>query len=312
MNVVFMGTPFIAAECLKTLLSMDVHIIAVVSQPDKAKDRKQNFIFSPVKQLALDNNLLLFQPNLIKEIKSDLEKLNVNMIITCAYGQFIPDNILRLPDKGAYNIHASLLPKLRGGAPIHWAIIEQSKLTGITIMKMVKKMDAGDIIFQSSFKIDCNETYQTLLLRLIDLAKLMLRNHYKELATSNFKTTIQNNDEVTFGYNINKPTMIIDFNKPSNEIDALIRGLYDKPIARCYYNGLLVKIHRARISSDLSKVKSGTITKITKNGICIASKDYDIEIFEIQLPNKKVLAVKELINGSHPFKIGGVWYNEEI
>ncbi len=312
MKIVFMGTPFIAAECLRTLLSMGVDVVAIVSQPDKAKDRKQKFIFSPVKQLALDNNILLFQPNKIKEIEFDLATLDIDMIITCAYGQFIPDSILTMPSNGSYNIHASMLPKLRGGAPIHWAIINRLEKTGITIMKMVKKMDAGDIVFQSSFEIDNDETYKSLLQRLINLAKIMLRKHYFDLINSNFEAQPQEAAAVTFGYNINKSLAIIDFNKPACEIDALIRGLFDKPIARCYYDDKLIKIHHAKISSFKSKAAPGTITKIDKNGVYVASQDYDIEISMLQLPNKKALMISALINGSHPFQVGGIWHNEEI
>lgn len=303
-RIAFFGTPWIAKKCLETLIELDIELAAIVCQPDRQKDRKNNFIYCDVKNFAIENKIKLFQPEKIKDSYDDLKDLNLDLIVTCAFGQFIPENILDLPTYKCVNVHASLLPKLRGGAPIHWAIINQEKNTGITLMYMAKKMDAGNIIAQSSIDIDQQETYDSLLIKLSELAQSMLSSYTLKLCNKNVVSVPQDEEKITFGYNINPTDEIINFGNDSKSIDAKIRGLFSKPMSKLIYENNIYKIHAASISSNKSDIKPGLITKIDKTGIYISTKDYDVIITKIQAPNKNAISISEMINGKHPFVVG--------
>lgn len=303
-RIAFFGTPWIAKKCLETLIELDIELVAIVCQPDRQKDRKNNFIYCDVKNFAIENKIKLFQPEKIKDSYDDLKDLNLDLIVTCAFGQFIPENILDLPTYKCVNVHASLLPKLRGGAPIHWAIINQEKNTGITLMYMAKKMDAGNIIAQSSVDIDKQETYDSLLIKLSELAQSMLSSYTLKLCNNNIVSIPQDEQKITFGYNINPNDEIINFCNDSKSIDAKIRGLFSKPMSKLIYENNIYKIHAASISSNKSDIKPGLITKIDKTGIYISTKDYDVIITKIQAPNKNAISISEMINGKHPFVVG--------
>lgn len=303
-RIAFFGTPWIAKKCLETLIELDIELAAIVCQPDRRKDRKNNFIYCDVKNFAIENKIKLFQPEKIKDSYDDLKDLNLDLIVTCAFGQFIPENILDLPTYKCVNVHASLLPKLRGGAPIHWAIINQEKNTGITLMYMAKKMDAGNIIAQSSIDIDQQETYDSLLIKLSELAQSMLSSYTLKLCNKNVVSAPQDEEKITFGYNINPTDEIINFGNDSKSIDAKIRGLFSKPMSKLIYENNIYKIHAASISSNKSDIKPGLITKIDKTGIYISTKDYDVIITKIQAPNKNAISISEMINGKHPFVVG--------
>lgn len=303
-RIAFFGTPWIAKKCLETLIELDIELVAIVCQPDRQKDRKNNFIYCDVKNFAIENKIKLFQPEKIKDSYDDLKDLNLDLIVTCAFGQFISENILDLPTYKCVNVHASLLPKLRGGAPIHWAIINQEKNTGITLMYMAKKMDAGNIIAQSSIDIDKHETYDSLLIKLSELAQSMLSSYTLKLCNNNVVSIPQDEQKITFGYNINPNDEIINFCNDSKSIDAKIRGLFSKPMSKLIYENNIYKIHAASISSNKSDIKPGLITKIDKTGIYISTKDYDVIITKIQAPNKNAISISEMINGKHPFVVG--------
>lgn len=303
-RIAFFGTPWIAKKCLETLIELDIELVAIVCQPDRQKDRKNNFIYCDVKNFAIENKIKLFQPEKIKDSYDDLKDLNLDLIVTCAFGQFIPENILNLPTYKCVNVHASLLPKLRGGAPIHWAIINQEKNTGITLMYMAKKMDAGNIIAQSSVDIDKQDTYDSLLIKLSELAQSMLSSYTLKLCNNNVVSIPQDEQKITFGYNINPNDEIINFCNDSKSIDAKIRGLFSKPMSKLIYENNIYKIHAASISSNKSDIKPGLITKIDKTGIYISTKDYDVIITKIQAPNKNAISISEMINGKHPFVVG--------
>ena len=301
MKIIFMGTPTIGQKVLQALIDLNNEIVGVVCQPDRLFNKKKQIIFSPVKELAIKNNFLILQPNNVNDIYDKINELKPDIIITCAYGQFISDKILNIPKYGSYNIHASLLPELRGGAPIHWAIINGQTQTGITIMKMVKKMDAGNYFYQAKCNIEQNDTYDSLYNKLSQLAYDSLINNWDKLINQKFKEMVQNESQATYGYNIKKEDTIINFNLNANKILNLIRGLYSKPMALWIYNDLSIKVTHAFISNQKSNLKPGTITKIDKSGIYIATKDYDIVFDEIILPNKKPLKVSQIINGKNIF-----------
>lgn len=303
-KVIFMGTPEIAKNVLETLLAIhEIEVVGVCCQPDKVNGRNNKITLSPVKQLCLDHNLKLFQPEKIGQIYDELAALSPDMIITCAYGQFIPTKILDLPVYKCVNIHASLLPKYRGGAPIQWAILNNESETGISLMHMVKQMDAGDVLAQEKVSIDFYETYSSLYAKLSDLACNMMQKHLLKLFNHELITYPQDPQFVTYGYNINKDNQILDFHNSSVLVLKKILGLLDKPKAIWKYQDLEVKIGDAIISSCKSTLSPGSISKIDTQGIHIATFDNDIIITKLQLPNKNMVAVKALINGHHPFEV---------
>lgn len=307
MNVIFMGTPQIACEVLNELVNLkDVNLLGVICQPDREFDRKKNIIYSPVKQFCLDYNIKTYQPEKISSLYEELSTLKIDLFITCAYGQFIPEKIINLATIGSFNLHASLLPLLRGGAPIHWAIINGFKETGITLMRMVKKMDAGAIIKQKSCSIEHNETTSTLTKKLATIACEVLKENWNLLSNPEAikKSEIEQNDlEVTFGLNITKDNMQIDFNKSAYEIDCLVRGLYDKPIARWNYKTIEIKVYSIEVTNNKSQLKPGSIVKFDKNGLLVSTKDFDIRITSLQLPGKNIVDPISLVNGNNPFNL---------
>lgn len=299
-----MGTPSIAASCLKTLIECNQEIVGVICQPDKQINRKKEIVYSPVKQIALEHNLKLFQPNKINEIYDDIVQLKPDLILTCAYGQFVSENILKLPQYGAVNIHASLLPKYRGGAPIQYAILNGDTTTGITLMYMVKKMDAGNIIKKYDIEINDNETYFSLKNKLTKLASEIIIKEIDYLCSNKVNSIPQNENEVSFAPIITRNDEHINWNDLAINIDRRIRALYDKPLAYSIIDNQPVKIIEAVISNiDCKDHVPGIIVEFSKNGMFVTTKDYLMNIQKIQLPSKKPTYVKDLINGNSIIKI---------
>lgn len=294
-RILFMGTPEIAKEALLTLLEIkDLEIVGVVSQPDRNFDRKKNIIFSPVKQTCIKKNIIIYQPEKISEIYDDLNKLNLDAIITCAYGQFIPEKIILIPKYGTFNFHGSLLPKLRGGAPIHWAIINNEKITGWTLMKTIKEMDAGDYCSQYKINIDKNENTSSLYKKMTSVLKKFIVENIMMLFDKNTLWIKQDHSKATFAYNIQKKDKIIDFNKNANLVNSQIRGLLNTPTPIWKINNLEIKIFDSKISNLKSKTKPGEINKITKEGIFVSTNDFDVIFSIIQIPNKSKINISEV------------------
>ena len=202
-KIVYMGTPDFSVGPLQNLIK-EYNVIAVVTQPDKEVGRKKEIKFSPVKQCAIENNIKVLQPEKIRVEYDEIIKLNPDIIITCAYGQIIPKELLTLPKYGCINIHASLLPKLRGGAPIHKAIIDGYDKTGVTIMYMDEKMDSGDIVYQEEVKIMDTDNVGTLFDKLSVLGSNMIVKVLPDIINNNINPIKQNEEEVTYAYNITR------------------------------------------------------------------------------------------------------------
>ncbi len=294
-RVIFLGTPLIALYALKALMKIDdLEIVAVVAQPDRMLDRKKQIQYLEVKQYCVDNNLLIYQPEKISEIKQEIIDLKPDLMITCAYGQFIPDSILEIPTIGSFNFHASLLPKWRGGAPIHWAVINNDSTTGWTLMKMVKKMDAGDYCAQEVVDVDTYETTESLYNKLCLGLDKFVKDNIAKLWDKNTTWIPQDESKVTLGLNIKKEDRIIDFSKGCVSVDCLVRGLYSKPIALWINKGVEIKVYSAKKSNIKSTTKPGTINQITKEGIFVSTSDFDIIFTKIQLPSKNVVEVNQV------------------
>ena len=295
-KVVFMGTPKFAYPILEAL-DKEYNVVMVVSQPDREKDRKGNIIYPPCKEYALSNNIEIFQPLHIKEEYKEVLDKKPDIIITCAYGQIIPEEILKYPKYGCINVHGSLLPKLRGGAPIHHAIINGEKTTGITIMYMDKKMDAGDIISQREINIDDNITLDELYSKMSYLGRDLLLDTMPSIINGTNNRIKQNEEEVTFGFNITKEEEHINFNDTSLNIHNRIRGLSSLPGAYAIINGKRIKIYNSTITDKISKKEPGIIEDITKDGIYVNTNDNIIVLTDIKLEGKKRCLVKDFING---------------
>ena len=310
-KVVFMGTPSFAVPVLEKLIE-NYNVIMVVCQPDRAKDKKGNIIYPPVKELALKNNIEVYQPlKLSSEYEHIIEK-NPDIIITCAYGQILPSSLLDYPKYGCINVHGSLLPRLRGGAPIHHAIINGDKETGITIMYMDKKMDAGDIISQKSLEIKNTDNLDSIYSSLSILGSELLIETLPSIINGTNIRIKQNENEVTFGYNISKEDELINFNDLAINIFNKVRGLCSIPGASCYYNGKRLKIYEVEVTNKLSKDIPGKIVEVNKDSIVVTTKDYLIKIKDIKLEGKKRCMVSEYLNGIHDKSslLGGILTNE--
>ena len=294
-KAVFMGTPSFAYPILKELIEY-LDVIMVVCQPDREKDRKGNIVYPPCKELALENNIEVFQPQKIREEYQKVLDKKPDIIITAAYGQIIPEEILEFPKYGCINVHGSLLPKLRGGAPIHHAIIRGEKETGVTIMYMDKKMDSGDIISQKSIRIDEDICLDELYNKMSLLGRDLLMETLPSIIEGTNSRIKQDESKVTFGLNITKEEEKINFNDTAYNIHNKIRGLSSIPGAYTIINGKRMKVYLSEKTDVLSKEEAGTIKDITSDGIIVNTKDYLIKLKDIKLEGKKRCNVKEFIN----------------
>lgn len=295
-RIVFMGTPTFAVPVLKSLIE-NYNVVLVVSQPDREKDRKGNILMTPTKEVAIENNIPVYQPLKIKEEYQTVLDYKPDIIITCAYGQIIPDIILDYPEYGCINVHGSLLPKLRGGAPIHHAIINGDKETGITIMYMVSKMDAGDIISWRSIKIEENDNLDYIYNKMSVLGSELLIDTLPSIFNKTNSRIKQDESLVTFGFNIRKEEEKIDFNKSSIDIHNRIRGLSSTPGAYAMLDNKRVKIYESFITDKVSNKDPGTIIDINKNGMFVATKDNVIKITDLKIEGKKRCKIQDFING---------------
>lgn len=302
-KIVFMGTPFIATFALKALIDLGHEIVCVVSQPDKVSGRKKEVIFSEVKDFSLNLGLNLIQPVSAEDLFVSLKDIKFDYIFTCAYGNFIKDEVLQLPRVVAVNMHASLLPKYRGGAPIHWAIINKDKNTGISLIKMEKRMDAGLIYFQKKLEIDLTDTTLSLTKKMGHLIYDSIISDFNLFVMNKLKPFSQNENEVTFALNIKRDQEKINWNQDSESIDAFIRGLYDKPLAFTIINNVEIKILQAEQTNIKSSLIPGTISNISIEGVFVSTATNDMKIMVIKISGKKTLHIKEFINGNRIFSI---------
>lgn len=303
-RVCFMGTPQFAVAILDALVQSDVDVVAVVSQPDKRVGRKQILQATPVKERALSYNIPVLQPIKIKDSLEELKELNLDLIVTCAYGQFIPESILNTPRYGSVNIHASLLPKYRGGAPIHKAIINGETESGITIMRMVKKMDAGDIIFQESCPIYEDDDFGFLHDRLQDLGSSMIKKYLNELFNPDLKTIPQDESFVTFSYNITSEEEFVNFNDSMKNVVNKIRGLNPWPVAHSIIDNKKVKLFKVNKSDLESDKEVGMVLGLFNEGLAVKVKDGVILIKELQVEGKNRMTAQAFYQG-----MGKQWVN---
>ena len=304
-RVVFMGTPDFSIPVLKGLIdNSEYDVVGVVSQPDKKVGRHQVLTPSPISRVAIDNNIKLLRIEKIRNNYQEVLDLNPDIIITCAYGQIIPKEILDYPKYGCINVHASLLPKYRGGAPIHKAIIDGEKYTGITIMYMDEGMDTGDIISQESLEILDTDTTGSLHDKLSVLGKELLLKTLPNIIVGDITRIKQDENKVTFAYNIKREDEHIIFNNECKKIYNLVRGLNPFPGAFAILNGKIIKIYGGRIGNK-STDTPGKIKDICEDGIIVNTNDFDYVITELQEEGKKRVKAKEYLNGKNKEQLIG-------
>ena len=296
MKVIFMGTPDFAVPILEGLIE-NYDVIGVVSQPDKRVGRHQELKPTPIKEIALKHNIKVFQPVKIRKEYDEILALEPDIIVTCAYGQIISKEILDYPRLGCINVHASLLPKLRGGAPIHRAILDGYDKTGITIMYMDVKMDNGDIISTSETPIKDSDNLESLHDRLSIMVRDLLLETLPSIIDGTNKRIVQDENEVTFGYNITREEEHIDFNRSTREIFNHIRGLCPFPSSYAMLDDVEVKIYDSYIGNKKYAATPGEICHIYKDGLGVCTRDGEIIITDIKISGKKRMKVKDYLNG---------------
>lgn len=296
LKIIFMGTPEFGLKSLENLYN-NYNVIGVVCQPDRPSNRGK-IKFSKIKEFAVNHNIKVFQPLKITDEYNNILDEKPDMIVTCAYGQIIPKEILDFPKYGCINIHASLLPKLRGGAPIHRAIIEGHKESGITIMKMSLKMDAGDIISQEKVDILDTDTVGSLHDKLSIIASDLIIKTIPSIVNGTASYTKQNENEVTFGYVIKKGDEHINFQQNSKEIVNRVRGLNPYPGAYCHLDGKIVKLWSVKYgnSNSVNKV-CGEIINLYEDGIGVKTQDGEVIITELQLEGRKRMSTSDYLRG---------------
>ncbi|MEE1236762.1 MAG: methionyl-tRNA formyltransferase, partial [Turicibacter sp.] len=303
--VVFMGTPDFSVPVLETIIKEGYEVVGVVTQPDRPVGRKRILTPTPVKQKALEHNIPVFQPEKIKDDYQTVLDWNPDLIITAAFGQIIPKVLLDAPKFGCINVHASLLPKYRGGAPIHKAIIDGEKETGVTIMYMDVKMDTGDMISKVVVPIEENDHTGSMFEKLSVAGAELLAETLPKLLAGEIEAVPQNHEEATFAWNIKREDERIDWYKPANVLYNQVRGLHPWPVAFTQLDDLSVKIWWAEPNNHLYDAEPGTIVKVEKDGIVVTCGDHaGLKITDIQISGKKRMDVVSLLNGSHPIEVG--------
>ncbi len=295
LNVVFMGTPEFACPILEALIT-NTNVVLVVTQPDKEKGRKKELVPSPIKEIALKNNIPVFQPSKIKTDYEEIKKYHPDIIITCAYGQIVPVEVLNIPPLGCINVHASLLPKYRGGAPIHHAILNGEKETGITIMYMDIGMDTGDIIDIAKIPILDTDNLETMHNKLSVLGANLLLKVLPTIINGTAKRIKQNESLATYAKIIKREDEHLDFNNSATAINNHVRALNSWPLANLILNNKEIKVISGYIGKETEETP-GKIVDITKDSIGIACLDKIYYITKIKPTGKNIMLVKDYLNG---------------
>lgn len=295
-RIVFMGTPEFSATILQGLIDKGYNVIGLVSQPDRPVGRKKVIMPTPTKQIALNHNIPVFQPEKIRKDYDFMKELNPDLIVTCAYGQIVPQGLLDIPPLGCINVHASLLPKYRGGAPIHRSIINGDKETGVTIMEMIDKMDAGRMYAKASLPILDEDNLETMFAKLQVLGRDLLLDILPSYIKGELPGEIQNEEEVTYAWNIKHEEEQIDWTKSSREIFNHVRGLYPSPATFTYLNGEVVKVFVSEVVDETTIKESGVIVSC-KKGLTVACGKGLLKIKELQVSGKKRMDAASFLNG---------------
>lgn len=302
MRVVFMGTPDIAATCLKKIIADGFDVVGVYTQPDRPKNRGMKMAFSPVKEVALANHLPVFQPENFREDETveQLRQLHPDVAAVVAYGRILPQRVLDIAPKGFVNIHASILPRYRGSAPYQWAVLDGLQETGVTAMYLVRQMDAGDIIDVARTPIGPDETAGELLDRLAVLGAELLSKTLARIAAGEVEHTPQEESLVTYAPMLDKTMSPIDWNKTARQVHDHVRGLHPWPVATMELQGKTFKVHKTKVVEGSGN--PGQLLGLTKTGLVIACGEGAVEVQSLQAEGGKRMNAPDYFRG-HPLEL---------
>lgn len=318
MNVVFMGTPDFAVGALNAIIEAGHRVTAVVTQPDKPKGRGKEVQMTPVKECAIAHGIPVFQPVKVKDARAveTLRGYEADVFVVAAFGQILSEEILNMPKYGCINIHASLLPKYRGSAPIQWAIINGEKMTGVTIMQMDKGIDTGDMLMKTEVEIEPKETGDSLHDKLAEAGARLIVEALPRIEKGDITPVKQNDDESCYARMLQKSMGRIDWQQSAGKLDHLIRGLISWPGAFTYYRGKMLKIWEEEVAASeelLSKdvtvhtgiegAEPGTVVRVEKDAFYVQTGDGVLKILSVQPEGKKRMAVKDYLLG-YQMKVG--------
>ncbi len=305
MRIVFMGTPDFAAASLKKLIDEKYDIAAVFTQPDKPRDRGMKLSYSPVKELALENNIPVYQPTKLRDGTATelIKSLRPDILVVVAYGRILPDDMLEVPKYGAINVHASLLPKYRGAAPIQWAVLNGDKITGVTTMYLASEMDTGDIIYTAETEIGEFETSGELFDRLMVMGAELLDRTLRDIEAGTAPRTQQDHSKASYVKMLDKSLSPIEWAKTPREIIKQIYGLQPWPVATAELDGKVFKIYSAEYTQNKTVKAPGSVVSAGKKGIEIACLGGEtLLITELQAAGKKRMKASDYLLG-HPIKV---------
>ncbi len=306
MRLIFLGTPDFAVPSLKKIAESNHEIIAVVTQPDRPRNRGV-MSPSPVKEIALELGLKVLQYERIsREGVENIKNLNPDIMVTCAFGQILSRELLAIPKYGVINEHESLLPKYRGSSPIQWCVINGEKETGVTIMKTAYEVDSGDILFADKTFIGEDETAGELFDRLSILAADSIIKALDLIENGKANFVPQNHNEATFCKMLTKADGLIDWSKSAQQIKDFVRGMNPWPCAYTKLDGMVYKIHKISVQNNNFSGKAGQIVVADKNGLIVACGDGAINIDIIQAPNCKKMSAKDYLLG-HKLQVGSIF-----
>ena len=298
LRLVFMGTPEISAYVFEKMIEAGYHFVGLVAQPDHPVGRKGIIEKVPTKIVAEKYDIPVYQPTKIRLDYSFIEEIKPDLVITLAYGQIVPQGFLDVPRLGCLNLHGSLLPKYRGASPVQTALINNEKVTGVTLMEMIKEMDAGRMYAKKEIEIEEDDNATTLFSKVKIAASELVLEALPKYINGELPGEKQNEEEVTFCSMIKPEQEKLDLAMPAQSIIGWIRGLSDEPGAYLYLNNLKLKIYKAKFIDDSVTVEVGTIVKADKSGLYMQAKDGVIALLEVQKEGKKRMDYRSFINGN--------------
>ena len=301
MNVIFMGTPDFAVPVLQALLDADEHrVTAVITQPDKARGRSGKLVFTPVKEEAVAHGVPVYTPERVKDpaFIETLRGILCDVIVVAAFGQILSKEILELPKYGCINVHASLLPRWRGAAPIQWAILAGDHTTGITTMQMDEGLDTGDMLLKKQIVIRGDETGESWFSRLSKLGGPLLLETLLQAEQGTLRRVKQDDAESTYARMLRKELGKLDFSKDAAELERFVRGLNSWPSAYTYFRGKMMKIWRASVIDQNTELPCGAVVQVEKDGFCVQTGNGLLKVLEVQLEGKKRMKSADFLRGN--------------
>lgn len=299
LRIIFAGTPDFAARHLQALLNSEHQVVAVYSQPDRPAGRGQQLQASPVKQLALQHHIPVYQPKSLKKAKAqaELAALNADLMVVVAYGLILPAVVLNTPTLGCINVHGSLLPRWRGAAPIQRALWAGDAQTGVTIMQMDEGLDTGAMLSTATLAIEATDTSASLYEKLAEIGPKALLDALKDLPALQQKAVAQDDNQANYAEKLSKEEAQLDFTKPAAALEREIRAFNPWPVSYLQLGNQQLKIWQARVEPLTQTATPGTVLKVDKKGIVVATGEGALVLEQLQPPGKKAMAVADFING---------------